>query len=102
LRPIRPEDASALARLVAELTPEDSRLRFFTPVRSLDPAALARFTQIDYDREMAFVLYGAQEPGHLLAVVRLAADPDNVSAEFAIVVHSACHHRGLGRLLMTR
>jgi len=102
LRPIRPEDAPLLAQLVAELTPEDARLRFFTPLRSLEPTALARFTQIDYDREMAFVLHLDDAPDRLLGVVRLAADPDNVRGEFAIVVRSDLHRRGLGRLLMTR
>ena len=102
LRPIRPEDAPLLARLVADLTPEDARLRFFTPLRSLEPTALARFTQIDYDREMAFVLHAEDAPERLLAAVRLAADPDNIAAEFAIVVRSDLHRRGVGRLLMTR
>jgi acetyltransferase len=102
LRPIRPEDAPLLERLVQDLAPEDSRLRFFTPLRSLEPVALARFTQIDYEREMAFVLYKEDTPNRLFAVVRLAADPDNTCAEFAIVVRSDCHRRGIGRMLMTR
>src|SRR5262249_8261775 len=100
LRPIRPGDAPALAEMIAALTPEDARLRFFTPVKTLDSSALARFTQIDYDREMAFVLYRDDAPGRLIGVARLAADPDNVKAEFAIVVRSDCHRRGFGRLLM--
>jgi len=100
LRPIRPDDARALAEMVAALTPEDARLPFFTPVKGLDSNALARFAQIDYDREMAFVLYGDNAPGRLLGVARLAADPDNVRAEFAVVVRSDCHRRGFGRLLM--
>jgi len=102
LRPIRPEDASALSALIADLSPEDARLRFFSPVRALEPAALARLTQIDYDREMAFVLFANDQPEQLLAVARLGADPDNVRAEYAVVVRSNLHRRGLGRLLMTR
>ncbi len=100
LRPIRPEDAPLLAQLIADLTPEDARFRFFTSVRSADPRVLARFTQIDYDREMAFVAFADGIPDRLLAVVRLAADPDNIRAEFAIVVRSDMHRRGLGRLLL--
>jgi acetyltransferase len=100
LRPIRPEDAPMLGQLIADLTPEDARFRFFTPVRSFDPSTLARFTQIDYDREMAFVAFADDVPDRLLAVVRLAADPDNIRAEFAIVVRSDMHRRGLGRLLL--
>ena len=102
LRPIRPEDAQGLANLVAALTPEDARLRFFTPLRSLEPKALARLSQIDYDREMAFVLVSLTDPTELLAAVRLAADPDNREAEFAITVRSSLHRRGIGRLLMNR
>jgi acetyltransferase len=102
LRPIRPEDANRLAQLIADLAPEDTRLRFFAPIRSLAPAMLARLTQIDYDREMAFVLHKQDDPDRFLAVVRLAGDPDNYSAEFAIVVRSDLHRRGLGRMLMTR
>ncbi len=100
LRPIRPDDASLLSELIASLTPTDARMRFFTPLRSLDATALARFTQIDYEREMAFVLIAGDAPERLLAVARLAADPDNVSAEFAIVVRSELHRRGVGRFLM--
>ena len=102
IRPIRPEDAPLLAQLIKDLTPEDSRMRFFTPIRSLDPEALARFTQIDYDREMALVLQKLEAPESLLAVARLASDPDNFRAEFAIVVRSELHRRGIGRLLMNR
>ena len=100
LRPIRPEDASILEQFVGDLTPEDARMRFFTPMHKLGAAALARFTQIDYDREMAFVAFAEEAPNRLLGVARLAADPDNVRAEFAIVVRSDLHRRGLGRLLL--
>jgi acetyltransferase len=100
IRPIKPEDAALLAQLVCELAPEDARMRFFTSVRSLDPVALARFTQIDYDREMAFVMFSGDSSSPLLAVSRLASDPDNFRAEFAIVVRSELHRRGIGRLMM--
>jgi acetyltransferase len=104
LRPIRPEDATALVNLLAKVTPEDLRLRFFVPLRSLEPRQLIRMTQIDYDREMAFVLMGRKkgEDDELLAVARLAGDPDNERAEFAVLVRSDLHRRGIGRLLMTR
>jgi acetyltransferase len=69
-------------------------------VKSLEAGALARFTQIDYDREMAFVLYPIDVPGRLIGVVWMMSDPDNVNAEFAIVVRSDYHRRGFGRLLM--
>jgi acetyltransferase len=83
---------------------EDARLRFFASVRSLGPRQLVRMTQIDYDREMAFVLMGNRDGGaaEFAAVVHLAADPDNERAEFAILVRSDLHRRGIGRVLMTR
>jgi acetyltransferase len=59
----------------------------------------AQLTQIDYDREMAFVL-ADPGAGEIHAVVRLSADPDGERTEFAIVVEDAMARRGIGRLLM--
>jgi acetyltransferase len=103
LRPIRPEDATALADLLARVTPEDSRLRFFVPLPRLEPRQLARMTQIDYDREMAFIATRQDQGGEeTLAVVRAVADPDRTQAEFAILVRSDLKGRGLGALLMRK
>ncbi len=104
LRPVRPEDAAAFVRLFEKMSAEDVRRRFFAPLRSLPTRQLARLTQIDYDREMAFVLErpdGGTE-ADVLAVARLAADPDNYRAEFAVTVRSDLKGRGLGHLMMTR
>jgi len=99
VRPIRPEDAHAITELFAHLTPQDVRSRFFVAMKALPPSLLARLTQIDYDREMALV---AMVPGttDLLGVARLSADPDNVRAEYAIVVRSDWKGHGLGYVLM--
>jgi acetyltransferase len=104
LRPIRPEDAAALEDLLAKSTPEDTRLRFFIPLRKLARRQLARMTQIDYDREMALVLMAGSGASarELVGVVHLIGDPDNERGEFAILVRSDLHRRGIGRLLMTR
>jgi acetyltransferase len=102
LRPIRPEDAAAHVAFFHALTPEDVHFRMFGMMRELPPAQLARFTQIDYAREMAFIAT-RQGPGGVpetLGVVRVAVDPDNVVGDFAIVVRSDLKRRGLGRLLM--
>jgi acetyltransferase len=104
LRPIRPEDEPALQAAFAKLTPEEIRMRFFVAMRSIDHVMAARFTQIDYDREMAFVL---TEPGiagqtEILGVVRLHEDPDRERAEYAIVVLRSMSNRGFGRLMMQR
>ncbi|WP_409030840.1 GNAT family N-acetyltransferase [Janthinobacterium sp. CG_23.3] len=101
LRPIRPEDAPAHLAFFKRLDPEDVRLRFFTAVSELAPAQLARLTQIDYDRAMAFIATRAGPDGALetLGVVRAVADPDNVGADFAIAVRSDLKGRGLGSIL---
>jgi acetyltransferase len=104
LRPIRPEDEPALQRAFARLTPEEVRLRFFAPIRSLSHAVAARLTQIDYDREMALVLTDLDSPGpgEIHGAVRIIADPDNERAEFAILVRRDMTGMGLGILMMRR
>jgi acetyltransferase len=101
LRPIRPEDESSLQDLARHMNPQDLRLRFFTPIRGLSHALAARLSQIDYDREMALIARLAAD-GAPLGVVRIAADPDNRRAEFAIALRSDWKGRGLGYLLMER
>jgi acetyltransferase len=104
LRPIVPEDEPALNRAFATLDPDEIRNRFLQPLRTLHHMLAARFTQLDYDREMALVLTEDGIPGKqdIHAVVRLSADPDNEEAEFAIIVHHDMAGQGLGRLLMDR
>jgi acetyltransferase len=104
LRPIRPEDGAAHVAFFDALTPDDVRYRMFVRVRELQPDQLARFTQIDYDREMAFIATRPGPDGHgeTLGVGRVVADPDNVSAEFAVTVRSDLKGKGLGRMLMEK
>ena len=104
LRPIRPEDEPQHARFLAGIEPEDLQLRFFRFVRAFSHPDLARFTQIDYDREMAFIaVSGAEGPAEeTLGVVRAVADPDRASAEFAVLVGSDMKGKGLGSLLMKK
>ncbi|HYD95814.1 MAG TPA: bifunctional acetate--CoA ligase family protein/GNAT family N-acetyltransferase [Noviherbaspirillum sp.] len=104
LRPIKPEDAPQHVEFFSALTPEDVRLRMFVHMRALSPAQLARMTQIDYNREMAFIAtrrLGDRRP-ETLAVARVIFDPDNTQAEFAISVRSDLKGKGLGRLLMEK
>jgi acetyltransferase len=103
VRPIRPDDEAAHSAFVAAMTPDDLRLRFFSSVRSFDHSQLARMTQIDYDREMAFIaVTGEGDAMQTLGVVRAIADPDNEAAEFAVAVRSDQKGKRLGMLLMTR
>jgi acetyltransferase len=106
IRPIRPEDAELEREFVEALSPESRYFRFFYQLNALTPAMLARFTQVDYDREMALVaVVDVPHPhGHpsFVGVARYIANPDGESAEFAIVVADAWQKRGVARALMAR
>jgi acetyltransferase len=99
IRPIRPDDEPLIQAFVRRLSPEDIRMRFFGPLRELTHELAARLTQIDYDREMAFLLL---DGGDLLGVGRLAADPGFEQAEFALVVASTQQGHGYGTLLLNQ
>ena len=102
LRPIRPEDEAQHRRFLERLDPEDIRMRVFYSRQTMARSELARLTQIDYEREMAFIATAPDDQGQLqtLGVARAVADPDNIGAEFGIVVRSDLKGGGLGRLLM--
>jgi acetyltransferase len=102
LRPIRPEDEPQHRAFIEQLAPEDLRLRFFSSRRELPRSELARLTQIDYEREMAFIAEIDEGQGRreTLGVARAVCDPDNVEAEFAVIVRSDLKGQGLGHLLM--
>ena len=102
LRPIRPEDAAQHQAFFHALDPDDVRLRFFSAMRELPPAQLARLTQIDYDRAMAFIATrptGIDGAAETLGVVRAVTDPANHSAEFAIIIRSDLKGQRLGYIL---
>jgi acetyltransferase len=104
VRPIRPEDAQAEQEFVKQLSAEARYFRFMDTIRELTPQMLVRFTQIDYDREMAFVAIIAGQGGREteVAVARYITNPDGSSCEFAIVVDDEWQRTGLGRYLMTQ
>jgi len=104
LRPIRPEDRPRHEEFLARNTPADMHARFFRMVRQLPASEMARFTQIDYEREMAFIAVGENEQGveETLGVARAHADPDNIEAEFAIIVRSDVKGKGLGSALLMK
>lgn len=104
LRPIRPEDEPALLALFSGLSREAIRLRFLHSMKTFPHELAARLTQIDYDREMALVLCDPACPSEspLYGTVRLAADPDNARAEYAVLIHGDWTGRGLGTLMMRR
>lgn len=104
VRPIRPEDAAAHAEAFRSLTPEDVRWRFFSQLKELPAAQIARMTQIDYDREMAFVAVESPPDGppRTLGVARLIREPGTGQGEFAVVTLPVAKGQGLARHLMQR
>jgi len=105
IRPIKPEDADLEQDFVRKLSPEAKYMRFMNTLRELTQAQLIRLTQIDYDREMAFVAdvegEGEQAGQDIeVGVCRYATNPDGESCEFAIVVADDWQGRGLARRLM--
>lgn len=101
LRPIRPEDEPLHEEMFSTFSTETRRFRFFGPVKE-SHEMLARYTQIDYDREIA-IIAELTEGGRkrMAGVVRLIADPYNETAEYAIVVGDPWQGQGLGTM-MTR
>jgi len=101
IRPIRPEDAQAHAELFRRLAPEDVRFRFFSTMREISSEQMARLTQVDYTREMAFVAV-REATGETVGVSRLIHEPGEVGAEFAVLVEPAMKGKGLASHLMQR
>jgi acetyltransferase len=106
VRPIRPEDADIEQRFVRGLSEQTRYLRFMRMLNELTPDMLVRFTQIDYDREMAFIaLYqppaGQGDAAEIeVGVTRYSLEPDGESAEFALVVADDWHSNGVGSQLL--
>ena len=110
VRPIRPDDAQMVQRLVKELSPESRYFRFVSQIAELPPSMLARFTLIDYDREMALVAVHRErvvdeegEVSHkerIVGVSRYVTNPDHTSCEFALLVADDFAGKGLGSRLM--
>jgi acetyltransferase len=99
VRPIRPEDAAREKRFFDRLSERSRFQRFMQYMRELPPKLLARFTQLDYDRELALVALWQDE---IVAVGRYAPRQDGVTAEFALAVADDWQGKGLGRALLER
>ncbi len=104
VRPIRPEDASIEQTFVERLSDESRYNRFMNRMEKLTPLMLARFTQIDYDREMALVaVTGEQSPeARIVGVARYISNPDRESCEFALTIADDWQKKGIGNQLMQR
>ena len=108
VRPIRPEDAQIERDFVRNLSPQAKYFRFMHALHELTPEMLIRFTQIDYDREMAFIAVvkqaaPQQEDNDVeIGVARYVMNPDRHSCEFALVVADQWQKKGIGSYLMTQ
>ena len=97
LRPIRPEDEPMELEMVNRLSKESLYYRFFGYVPRMTHEMMTRFTQIDYDREMAIIALVDQPKGEeMIGVVRIIADPWGEAAEYAILVADEWQGQGLG------
>jgi acetyltransferase len=103
IRPVSPEDAPLFQRFFKVLSPETIYFRLFSHVKELNPQMLARFTQIDYDREIALVaLEDHPEAERMLGVARITGNPDGKQGEFAVVVGDPWHGKGIGSSLLEK
>jgi acetyltransferase len=104
LRPIRPEDEPQHRDFFGQLEPDDVHFRFFASIHEWAHSELARHTQIDFNREMAFIATwrNEQDQPETLGVVSSVTDPDNRQAEMAIIIRSDLQGKGLGRLLLDK
>lgn len=103
IRPIRPEDAEIEQLFVHNLSPQSKYFRFMQALHELTPQMLVRFTQIDYDREMALIAVTKIDGKEVeIGVARYMTNPDGESCEFAIVVADEWHKKGIGSHLISK
>jgi acetyltransferase len=98
VRPIRPEDEPVILEFLQHVNSDDLRLRFFAPMKVFTHAFIARLTQLDYARAMAFLAF--DDAGELVGVVRIHSDSVYESGEYAILLRSDRKGQGLGWALM--
>jgi acetyltransferase len=101
VRPVKPEDEALYPDFFSEVTAEDLRLRFFAPVKDFSHAFIAKLTQIDYARAIALIAI-EEASGKMLGAVRLHADANHETGEYAILLRSNLKGKGLGWLMMER
>ncbi len=99
VRPVRPDDEPLILQLLQHVSPEDLRLRFFDSIKQFSHSFLAKLTQLDYARAMAFIAFDETD-GDVLGVVRLHSDATGEGGEYAILLRSDLKGRGLGWALM--
>lgn len=110
IRPIRPEDADQMQTFIRELSEESRYLRFVSMMRELTPKMLARYTYVDYHRELALVattiVPNPENRGLpkeiIIGLAHYLRNADGVGAEYALVISDDWQGHGLGRKLMSK
>lgn len=103
VRPLRPEDADRVQDFVRNMSEESRYNRFMSTIKQLSQNVLVRFTQLDYDREMALVMVrraSADADEEILSIARYTTDPDNHTCEFGISVSDEWQGQGIGVIMM--
>jgi acetyltransferase len=101
IRPIRPADIALYPEFLGRTSPNDIRFRFLAPRKNFPDEMLKRLTQLDYERDMAFVAL-EEATGDLAGIGRLSSDPDRESAEYALLIRTDVQGQGLGFALLSR
>jgi len=99
IRPIKPVDIQLYPEFLSKISPDDLRLRFLAPRKNFSDEMLKRLTQLDYDRDIAFVVLD-KTSGALAGVGRLSCDPDREKGEYALLVRTDLQGRGIGWQLL--
>lgn len=110
IRPIHPDDADMLKLFYKSMSPESRYFRFISNSPELPPAMAAKFTLIDYDREMALIALFREkqiddegklvETQRIIGVSRYSTNPDKASCEFSLAVADSFGGQGIGSRLM--
>lgn len=112
VRPVRPDDKSALVEMFQRCNQHDLYCRFFQTLQSLPDQLAERLTRISYDREMGLAAFlaashvgprgkptAAQE---MIGIVHLFSYSNGRDAEFAVIVRTDMKGKGIGYYLMSR
>ena len=103
VRPVRPNDANQMLKFFSELSAETIYLRFFSPLKQLSKQMLIKFTQIDYDREVAMIAtMNFNGDQNMVGVARIIFMPDGETGEFAVVLSDNWQGKGIGVALLKR
>lgn len=103
IRPIKPEDAGLILEMFSHMSSQSVHQRFLRPLEALSQDILIRFTQIDYDRELALVALDESGPRPVMVgVTRLVSDPDGQKAIWTLAVGDPWQDQGVGSLLVEK